>query len=403
MIRNTKPSFRILLFTTLLIFAIMCNALTEGPKFAEPIPNVTVALGRDASLPCVVENLGTYKVAWIHIDRQMILTIHRHVIARVSRFSVSHDNQKTWLLNVNQVQQEDRGYYMCQVNTNPMISQVGYLQVVVPPNILDDQSTPSSVAVRENQNVSLTCKAEGLPAPRLSWRREDGQPISLDRKTKVQSQEGEQLNLTRITRNEMGAYLCIASNSVPPSVSKRIIVDVEFSPMIWVPNQLVGAPAGTDVTIECNTEAYPKAISYWVYDGVMLLPTKKYLTKTQENSYRTYMKLTVRNLTSRDFGSYRCISKNSLGETEGSIRLYEIPMPSQQPRTTEMGSRAGKDVRKTRSTAAPQRTRVPPSTTAISNEVFSSNKGRRVEGSWSRACFLLSAAMLVIHNSPAGL
>lgn len=92
--------------------------------------------------------------------------------------------------------------------------------------------------------------------------------------------------------------------------------------MIWVPNQLVGAPAGTDVTLECNTEAYPRAISYWVYDGVMILPTKKYLTKISENSYRTYMKLTVRNLTIRDFGSYRCISKNSLGETEGSIRLY---------------------------------------------------------------------------------
>lgn len=70
------------------------------------------------------------QVAWIHIDRQMILTIHRHVIARISRFSVSHDNQKTWRLHVNQVQQEDRGYYMCQVNTNPMINQVGYLQVV---------------------------------------------------------------------------------------------------------------------------------------------------------------------------------------------------------------------------------------------------------------------------------
>lgn len=36
--------------------------MTDDPKFAEPIPNVTVALGRDASLPCVVENLGTYKV-----------------------------------------------------------------------------------------------------------------------------------------------------------------------------------------------------------------------------------------------------------------------------------------------------------------------------------------------------
>ncbi|KRT79486.1 Immunoglobulin [Oryctes borbonicus] len=317
--------------------------MTDDPRFAEPIPNVTVALGRDASLPCVVENLGSYKVAWIHIDRQMILTIHRHVISRVPRFSVSHDNAKTWLLHVSSVQQEDRGYYMCQVNTNPMISQVGYLQVVVPPNILDGESTQSTVAIRENQNISLTCKADGFPTPKIMWRKEDGQAILVERRKKVNVYHGEQLNLTRISRTEMGAYLCIATNGVPPSVSKRIIVDVEFSPMIWVPNQLVGAPAGTDVTIDCHTEAYPRAISYWVYENVMLLPNKKYGTENMENSYRAHMKLTVRNLQVGDFGNYRCISKNSLGETEGSIRLYEIPMPSTPPKATEMKSNSNKE------------------------------------------------------------
>lgn len=39
--------------------------------------------------------------------------------------------------------------------------------------------------------------------------------------------DGETLSLVKISRLEMGAYLCIASNGVPPSVSKRIIVDVE--------------------------------------------------------------------------------------------------------------------------------------------------------------------------------
>ena len=34
-------------------------------------------------------------------------------------------------------------------------------------------------------------------------------------------------------------------------------------PSVWVPNQLVGAPLGTDVTIECVIEAFPKAITYW--------------------------------------------------------------------------------------------------------------------------------------------
>ncbi|PNF33100.1 hypothetical protein B7P43_G15748 [Cryptotermes secundus] len=108
--------------------------------------------------------------------------------------------------------------------------------------------------------------------------------------------------------------------------------------MIWVPNQLVGAPAGTNVTIDCHTEAYPRAISYWVYENVMILPTKKYGTETTENSYRAHMKLTIRDLREKDFGNYRCISKNSLGETEGSIRLYEIPMPSSPPKATEVRS-----------------------------------------------------------------
>jgi hypothetical protein len=36
--------------------------MMDEPRFAQPIPNVTVAVGRDANLPCVVEHLGTYKV-----------------------------------------------------------------------------------------------------------------------------------------------------------------------------------------------------------------------------------------------------------------------------------------------------------------------------------------------------
>ncbi|CRK87168.1 CLUMA_CG000976, isoform A [Clunio marinus] len=192
----------------------------------------------------------------------------------------------------------------------------------VPPNILDIESTPSSVAVRENQNINMTCRADGFPTPKIIWRREDGQSITVERKKKVMVYDGEVLHLTKLSRNEMGAYLCIATNGVPPSVSKRIILDVEF------PNQLVGAPSGTDVTIDCHTEAHPRAIIYWVYNQVMVLPSKKYIIDYNENSYRAHMKLTIKSLSMGDFGNYRCISKNSLGETEGSIRVYEIPLPA---------------------------------------------------------------------------
>lgn len=46
------------------------------------------------------------------------------------------------------------------------------------------ESTPSSVAVRENQNINLTCRAEGFPTPKIIWRREDGQSITVERKKK---------------------------------------------------------------------------------------------------------------------------------------------------------------------------------------------------------------------------
>lgn len=49
-------------------------AMTDDPRFAEPIPNVTVALGRDASLPCVVENLGKYKV-WFQVVRIVCVSL----------------------------------------------------------------------------------------------------------------------------------------------------------------------------------------------------------------------------------------------------------------------------------------------------------------------------------------
>ncbi len=124
------------------------------------------------------------QVAFIHLDRQMILTIHNQVITRIPRFSITHDKHHTWNLHIDSVQEEDKGHYMCQINTDPMLSNVGVLNVVVPPKINDLESSPSSISVRENNNASLVCKAEGTPEPGIRWRREDKRPIIIKRRKK---------------------------------------------------------------------------------------------------------------------------------------------------------------------------------------------------------------------------
>ncbi|ETN61951.1 hypothetical protein AND_006378 [Anopheles darlingi] len=122
---------------------------------------------------------------------------------------------------------------MCQINTDPMKSQMGYLDVVVPPDILD-YPTSTDMVVREGSNVTLRCAAVGSPTPTIVWRREAGENISL--------QDGEQ----------GGKY-------------EPVLID---------------------------------------------------------NAYKVVMKLSIKVVSQADFGAYKCIAKNSLGETDGTIKLY---------------------------------------------------------------------------------
>ena len=94
-----------------------------------------------------------FQVGWIHLKRQMIVAVHTRMITRIDRFSVTHDDHKTWTLHIHGVQEEDRGYYMCQVNTEPYISEVGYLQVVGESNI----SIMVYIQVVSRSNISNVC------------------------------------------------------------------------------------------------------------------------------------------------------------------------------------------------------------------------------------------------------
>lgn len=189
----------------------------------------------------------------------------------------------------------------------------------------------------------------------------------------------------------MGAYLCIASNGVPPSVSKRLklIVHCAFiffklifysnyyvyklhiilliififsffsvPPMITIPNQLVGAVLGQNLTLECISEAFPKSINYWTRNGEIVTAGnysfKTYMSVVEgrtnwqnafffpfkgvrhepsvyDKDYTITMRLHIRNVQKVDFTSYKCVSKNNLGETDGLIQvegMYYFPYHS---------------------------------------------------------------------------
>ncbi|XP_014612576.1 PREDICTED: protein amalgam-like [Polistes canadensis] len=317
----------------------LIDPLSELPKFGKPLNNLTISVGREAIFTCIVENLGPYKVAWLRVDTQTILTIATHVITKNHRIGVTHSGHRTWSLHIREAKETDRGWYMCQVNTDPMSSITGFLEIVVPPDILD-YPTSTDMEVREGTNVTLRCEATGTPKPTVSWRREAGGTITLPNWHEVTSIEGPHLEITGVTRLHMGPYLCIASNGVPPTVSKRIVLIVHFPPMVWIEKQLVGAYEGKRLILECQSEAYPRPISYWTRPtNETIANDNHYEVETISKGYKGYkttMRLTIKSVRAQDFGSFRCISTNSLGETESKIKVYRI---DRQPTTRRPGTR----------------------------------------------------------------
>ncbi|XP_044018238.1 lachesin-like isoform X2 [Aphidius gifuensis] len=312
------------------------NLIKNLPRFGKPLNNLTISVGREAIFTCIVENLGPYKVAWLRVDTQTILTIASHVITKNHRIAVTHSGHRTWSLHIRDTREDDRGWYMCQVNTDPMSSNTGFLEIVVPPDILD-YPTSTDMVVREGSNVTLRCAATGTPVPTVTWRREAGGMITLPNWHEASVLNGSELELTRVTRRHMGPYLCIASNGVPPSVSKRIVLIVHFAPMIWVENQLIGAYEGQTLVLECTSEAYPRPIVYWTRPtNETIVNENNYKVEAITNGYETSMRLTIRPVRPVDYGSFRCIATNSLGETDGKIKLYKIAKP---PETRKPNSR----------------------------------------------------------------
>ena len=255
-----------------------------------------------------------------------ILAIHTHMVTNNPRMSVIHNGHNFWTLRINNVQLNDSGSYSCQINTEPMTTQVGILNVVYPPDITTGPNTSNDTIVAEGDSVKLMCEATGYPEPTIIWKREDGSDPQLQRV------EGNELKLQRLTRSDFGAYLCIAVNGIPPVVSKRIMLNIGVPPDIIIgPNTFNDTivAEGDSITLRCEVEGYPEPTVIWAREDqtpiVQRNPQGKItqtLSAPQKISEENELKL--EGLTKADMGAYLCYARNGIPPSVSKrIRVHD--------------------------------------------------------------------------------
>ncbi|VDP06536.1 unnamed protein product [Soboliphyme baturini] len=261
--------------------AILCqlfNACSrvEVPQFGEPMVDVTAIRGMDATFSCQVVNLGKHLVAFVRADPTIVLTWNHRVFAsRPHKYSVDVKGDR-WFLKIRNVQQSDQGLYMCQINTSPMLAQMAYLHLKVPPRV-DTQLSTHDLIVQEGQDVTFSCVANGSPTPTVSWRRKDGEVIVTNEPegyggTSKSIIYKQNLTLYKVNRKHMSEYLCLASNNVPPDESWSLKLHVHFAPSVVPLETTVSSKTDSTAHLACMAEAWPKPDFTWEFQENVILP-----------------------------------------------------------------------------------------------------------------------------------
>ncbi|XP_062619049.1 opioid-binding protein/cell adhesion molecule homolog [Saccostrea cucullata] len=324
------------------------------PSFDVPVINITVVVGKTAILPCSVEFLGEHKVVWTD-EFSTLLTFDINRIIDDDRIGIDRPYTRDWNLLIRDVKVKDRGRYICQINTHPIKTKPVELNVLVPPQILNENEdgTRKEILSKEGETVNVICNVSGIPAPSVKWyrrpleetveskkeslitseleRRESGERepcIYTTEKTGI-GMEGEILVIHNVSRYCDGIYQCVASNDVPPAVEMETAVFVEFQPEVSLINKRISQEKGKETILLCEITAFPQALSYWMFQGREIANSERLKVDIYSEGKAHTIKLSLRitNISDSDFGEYECFASNKFGRDREAMILYEFRPP----------------------------------------------------------------------------
>ncbi|KAL9915607.1 nephrin isoform X2 [Glossina fuscipes] len=256
---------------------------------------------------------------------------------------------------VNITQDLDGIVYTCQSNNEILqrsVHETISLDILYPPKF-DNTQTNTYVGI-EGEPLHIELHASGNPmAMTYTWTK-DGLPI-LSNGIQGQriSSDGPVLNISRISRNDAGSYICEAMNSQGTTIMEVQLV-VEYPPHIESVSEGASFVPGEDAVLACSIMARPLSSEHvtWLRSGYDL---NGRTTTTYDNG-TSY--LHISNVQKSDIGNFTCVVNNRRGppaQKEVLLIVQSAPELDHSPSYTRFAGRLGERTRLTcRALAAPQ-------------------------------------------------
>ncbi|XP_073068253.1 neogenin isoform X9 [Manis javanica] len=288
------------------------------PRFSSQPEPSSVYAGNSAILNCEVNVDLVPFVRWEQ-NRQPLLLDDRVITLPSGTLVISNATEG------------DGGLYRCIVESGgpPKYSDEAELKVLPDPEVTSNLvflKQPSSLIRVTGQNAVLPCVAAGLPAPAVRWVRNE-QALDTGSSEKLVLLAGGSLEISDVTEDDAGTYLCIADNG-NETIEAPAELSVQAQPEFLKQPTNIYAHESMDIVFECEVTGKPTPTVKWVKNGDMVIPSDYFKIVKEHN-------LQVLGLVKSDEGFYQCIAENDVGNVQAGAQLiileHDVAIPTLPP------------------------------------------------------------------------
>ncbi|XP_072049303.1 neural cell adhesion molecule 2-like isoform X3 [Amphiura filiformis] len=225
----------------------------------------------------------------------------------------------THILAIGNVTRYDEGLYKCQASQleQAVIKSLDItVDVQEPPKII---LPPQDKNGTEHGSITFYCRAEGDPQPEYTWYRGGGDPLQ-DGEKYTLGDEGRELTIKDLVKNDLGDYTCQAENAA--GIDQKAGFLNVFIPPLLNPAFNQTKSLNEQVELECflrrgeeDTWLRWRRGEKWLRDGKQEFNERwEVFSRVEQGS--TVKVLRITDITKEDEGPYTCWAENAGGEDE---------------------------------------------------------------------------------------